>query len=560
MKLGACHQMLGLAALARVSSAGQLQMSNEVSLSWTVGESDIVFRAESTSCGWLAIGFGEATSGSMRGADMAVLEFDDAGMNATLTDSYALEFARPVADTCQDYTLLGASQDTSSGFTTFEFSRPLNTGDAQDRTIGHSLIPLMYAHGNDCRNSMSYHGSSRGVVFAEVLSAPEKILQAEPTDVEVLMTREYRMGNVELTADRTQYYCKAVELPVVEGADSHIIEVDNIMDASNGTQHHMLIHLCNDVPGGFVERFSENAGDCGGGAIGDPSAGCSSLLYSWALGIGKVEMPPQAGFRIGVDYPAMRYAVIEIHYDNPEGLTGVVDDSGFSMVYTPSLREYDASSIIIGDPLVTFGSRANIPAATDQVHYEGVCPSECTQKMSHEIHVFSDFLHMHEIGDAMWTTLYRDGENMGYTNRVEFYDFGFQQSTSVDYVLKPGDQLHTHCMYNSRSRSNETLFGGASNDEMCMNFLTYYPALELENINGEGTPFQYCGSHVSVFDFLGTQGEHTACGSNSMIIEENYFQNYFTEGSLYMDLAPAVTDPDPHFEEALNQQFGQPCV
>jgi len=317
-----------------------------------------------------------------------------------------------------------------------------------------------------------------------------------------------------------------------------------------------LIHLCNDVPGGFVERFREEAGDCGGGAIGDPSAGCSSLLYSWALGIGKLEMPAEAGFRIGVNYPAVRYAVIEIHYDNPQGLTTVVDDSGFSMKYTPQLRQHDASSFIVGDPLVTFGSRSSIPPGLDQVHYEGVCPSQCTQKMSHEIRVFSDFLHMHEIGDQMWTTLYRNGENQGYTNRVEFYDFGFQQSTQVDYVIKPGDELRTHCIYNSRNRANATAFGSASEDEMCMNFLTYYPALEIENIAGEVAAFEYCGSHVSPFAFL---GEHTVCGSDNMRIEENFFQNYFADGSLFMDLAPAITDPDPHFEEALSREFGVPC-
>jgi len=288
-------------------------------------------------------------------------------------------------------------------------------------------------------------------------------------------------------------------------------------------------------------------------------------LYSWALGIGKVEMPAEAGFRIGMDFPAARYAVIEIHFDNPQSLTDVVDNSGFTMVHTPNLRQHDASSIIVGDPLVKFGDRGRIPGGLDQVHYEGVCPSECTQKMSHEINVFSDFLHMHEIGDRMWTTLYRDGANVGYTNRVEFFDFGFQQSTRVNYVIKPGDQLHTHCVYNSRNRVNDTRFGSASEDEMCMNFLTYWPSLEVQNRNGEKAAFEYCGTHVThpSLEQYGIPQEHTACGADNQIISEfpqrEWFENYFAEDSLYMNVAPAISAPDPNFEEASERQFGVPC-
>ena len=43
-------------------------------------------------------------------------------------------------------------------------------------------------------------------------------------------------------------------------------------------------------------------------------------------------------------------------------------------------------------------------------------------------------------------------------------------------VLMPGDTLITTCTYNSTFRTSTTNFGLATSDEMCYNFILYYPA------------------------------------------------------------------------------------
>ena len=60
------------------------------------------------------------------------------------------------------------------------------------------------------------------------------------------------------------------------------------------------------------------------------------------------------GYRIGSSPTATKYVVLEIHYDNPEFIEGLVDDSGVRIYYTPQLRQYDAGTIMLGDIYPSF--------------------------------------------------------------------------------------------------------------------------------------------------------------------------------------------------------------
>jgi hypothetical protein len=66
------------------------------------------------------------------------------------------------------------------------------------------------------------------------------------------------------------------------------------------------------------------------------------------------------------------------------------------------------------------------------------------------------------------------------TNEVldarETWNLGFQTITTVDFKIQPGDQLNTHCVYDTTKVTKPVAFGKNSDDEMCMHFLGYYPA------------------------------------------------------------------------------------
>ena len=41
----------------------------------------------------------------------------------------------------------------------------------------------------------------------------------------------------------------------------------------------------------------------------------------------------------------------------------------------------------------------------------------------------------------------------GTTNRINYWDVGFQLTTDVNYTITPGDTLHTHCYYDTSVRA-----------------------------------------------------------------------------------------------------------
>jgi len=268
----------------------------------------------------------------------------------------------------------------------------------------------------------------------------------------------------------------------------------------------MLVYLCSNST--WFQRYNGNPSECIS-PVGNFLAGCESVLFAWAHGMGSMTLPKEAGFRVGDSgsHP-FKYMVIEIHYDNPLVIPGQRDYSGVRLHWTPQLRQYDAGILVIGDPIV---SGHTIPPQSDSFEQEFECTTACTNTFSSSITVFSDFSHMHEIGKQMWTTHWRGNTKLGEINRVDFFDFGFQQATPINVVIKPGDRLNTHCVYDSSQRSGSTIFGISSTDEMCMSFLSYYPALPDKLSDVGPAHFSFCGYASNEWRF-GYERNYTMCG------------------------------------------------
>jgi len=182
-------------------------------------------------------------------------------------------------------------------------------------------------------------------------------------------------------------------------------------------------------------------------------------------------VPLVAGFRFGPN--GYKSIYINVHYDNPAHIAGLVDNSGVRVYYTPNLRQYDAGVLELGDVSVT--QPRQIPIGTNTVEYEYNCPSECTRNFTDSLTIFADFLHMHMVGTQMWSTVWRGNQALGELNRVEYWDFNFQQNTLINnLVLRPGDRINTHCIY-QQNPTAAVNFAIASSDEMCVEFIYYYP-------------------------------------------------------------------------------------
>ena len=91
--------------------------------------------------GW--IGFGISEVGSMKGADIAVIEPKEDG-TFKLTDRYSKDFVKPTIDKIQSWELLEATQqenfyldqcDQYISLSTIKIRRMLDTCDAEDETL-----------------------------------------------------------------------------------------------------------------------------------------------------------------------------------------------------------------------------------------------------------------------------------------------------------------------------------------------------------------------------------------------------------------------------------------
>jgi len=86
---------------------------------------------------------------------------------------------------------------------------------------------------------------------------------------------------------------------------------------------------------------------------------------------------------------------------------------------------------------------------------------------------------MHQTGRTIWTQHIRDHQEIQPLGNISLWDFNFQNAIPTETMLFPTDALMTHCVYDSSNRDTMTKGGETSSDEMCFNFISYYPKMLL---------------------------------------------------------------------------------
>ncbi|KXZ46094.1 hypothetical protein GPECTOR_47g371 [Gonium pectorale] len=289
----------------------------------------------------------------------------------------------------------------------------------------------------------------------------------------------------------TNYMCTHVTLP--NDRKYHIVGFRAIVQSP--LIHHMILFACDRPP-----KPPAKAGDvyeCLAVAGGES---CATFYVGWAPGQMRGSYPPTVGLPIGE--PDSTYFALQIHYNNPELQSGVVDASGFELVYTPRLRPYDAGILTLGQQAIA------IPPGQRRVTLRpNVCPSTCTSRLKTPLRLLASGLHMHTLGRSIFTQHIRNGTELPPIGSKRFYDFDFQSSDPVPLdssILAPGDVLITTCTYDSRGRTNVTRFGESTQDEMCFNFVLYYP---------KNPDFLYC----MAMDAAGDPRVATCAGNNATV-------------------------------------------
>ncbi|VDK50143.1 unnamed protein product [Anisakis simplex] len=394
---------------------------------------------------WFLIGFSD--HGEFHGADFC--KFD----GSNLLDGYIGNDLNMEIDMQQDCILYDTDMEES-----VRFSKRLRTCDMRDYAIETGTTQFLIAIGNGEQEYLSDGGVSKEITFANLY---EYELDFSDEDTNTYQTSITANDSYLLlrTTERIQCYIRFEQMIIIAFQDALIpAEVTTYwcavkkLDPVFLTKKHHITKICNDF-----EWFYN--GDCNSADKPKEMRSCSKVIAAWSFGAGALNYPPEAGMPIGGDdyYP---YLMVEIHYNNVDKLSGVVDNSGFTLSYTDELRTYDAGILELG---LIYSDANSIPPYQYTFPISGYCTRDCTEHLPSEgINIFATQLHAHLTGRKLWTSHYRNGIKIGEINRENHYSPHWQH---INMLKEPINVLPG---------------GYGIEDEMCVNYVYYYPASEVE--------------------------------------------------------------------------------
>lgn len=450
---------------------------------WSIQDDSIFLAVSARATGW--VGFGLSENGGMQGADVVLFT---AAEPDVLVDSYILEERFPVTDDdCPNNWRLLHSQ-TDGGFLIWEGTRLLDTGDPQDRVIQNdvlAMIPpsrIIAAWGDS--EVVSYHGTNnrvRGAIrwfggdddsAADNNNRDEQaIFQAAMQSGGVEGSFDVRASNYPVKLQDTEYvnFCASRDDILAQGAPDvdkmSIIGFEPIIDDnSKAFIHHFTITGSVSTNNGFSQN-------CGG-----DFEDTFDLAYVWAKGVTPLALPDYLGAPFGGIDGFQSYR-LEIHYNNPDGVQGVLDSSGVRFYYTTQPREFELGVLQLGDPSV---SLMGVPLGNGLSSHSFSCSRDCSSAalQGEPVTVLREYLHMHRSGTRMVNQQIRDGQVIR-AGAVDFFNFDQQGNQPVQqepFQVLPGDSFNTVCYY--RSQDDET-FGLSSQQEICIAFVYYFPRKSL---------------------------------------------------------------------------------
>jgi copper type II ascorbate-dependent monooxygenase-like protein len=260
----------------------------------------------------------------------------------------------------------------------------------------------------------------------------------------------------ELPQNETdQYVCFSYEMPA--GPKRHIIAAAAAIDDTK-IVHHLI-------------AFQVPAGE----GPGPEPTPCSSvfppgwkMIYGWGPGGLPLELPAEAGFPTETDAPT-RF-VVQVHYSNLTREAGHRDQTAINLCSTTQLRPNDADVVAFG------GAPFRIPQG-EKMRLD--CSLDMAMLGGPPVRAFRAWPHMHKLGESfVGQVAHADGTNTPL-GAVLDYDFENQISYAVDATITAGDRVTTSCTWNNLDGASDVFFGEETSREMCFNFISYYPRVEI---------------------------------------------------------------------------------
>lgn len=258
----------------------------------------------------------------------------------------------------------------------------------------------------------------------------------------------------------------------------HIIRFDGIVSPqSEGVVHHMELFHCNVDPKTNIPAY--NAA-CTSEQKPMNLTQCRRVIGAWAMGAANFTYPEDAGGYIGGP-DTSRFLVLEVHFNNPYLKKGIIDQSGIRLYYTPKIRRYDAAIMEVG---LEYNEKNSMPPGRQEFRISGYCNRECTQigLPPNGITVFASQLHTHLNGRQAFTRIIKKNGDIVVLNVDRHYSPHFQEIRLLPEPVRieRGDVILHTCIYNTENHTDMTFGGYGIRDEMCVNYMHYYPKSDLE--------------------------------------------------------------------------------
>ncbi|XP_052870102.1 tyramine beta-hydroxylase [Anopheles cruzii] len=418
-----------------------------------------------------AIGF--SARGDRTRTDLCVFSFAH-GLYQQVHDGYtSRDFGRLYVDTLQHCEVMRVDESSVA------FRRKFDTCDPQDVPFHGGTMYVVWLRTPELLDLSANWTRLPNVSRADWGSLPVQLLRADqirvpekPADVRRV---EIRLDRVAVPADETTYWCRIQRLePWLLARKHHIVQFEPLV-RSPALVHHMEVFQCATDPGTDIPLYNGNCRDM-------PATGklCSKVMALWAMGAGTFTYPPETGLPMGGP-GSNPYIRLEVHFNNPELIAGQTDSSGMRLNVVSKLRPHDAAIMELG---LEYTDKMAIPPEQVAFPLSGYCIAECTKVALPPagITVFGSQLHTHLRGVRVLTRHFRGPLELPNLNRDDFFTHHYQDIRQLRYKPRvlPGDALVTTCYYDTRGYDTATLGGFSISDEMCVNYIHYYPATQLE--------------------------------------------------------------------------------
>nr|BAG86630.1 tyramine beta-hydroxylase [Dugesia japonica] len=403
---------------------------------------------------WLGIGF--SNRGKIENADLFAVNIKfEKGF-----DLHTNSYGEIIEDNENNYHLKDIF--TSHKNVCFIFDRKLNTCDKFDYQIDRGTTNIIILSSKF--ENINHFGLELLNYFVIQLQLIRSRIPISPISSSTQFM-DIQVNNIKIPDSKTTYWCKLIKLPRLE-QKHHIIKYEAILK-SRGLVHHMELFHCEVPPDDSMKYYN---------------APCNAESKPMGLTMCRKPFtyPEEVGNPIGGE-KFSNYAILEIHYNNPEEKRGIIDNSGLRLYYTDELRQYDAGIIELG---LEYTEKNSIPPKQTSFILSGYCLDECTKQAlpTNGIFVFGSQLHTHLTGVQVETRHFRNDKELEPLNIDTHYQPHYQEIRLLPKIVNilPGDMLITTCTYNTLNRSEMTFGGIEITNEMCLNYIFYYPRIKLE--------------------------------------------------------------------------------